>query len=205
MFCGRGKFRLIRDWFIRGGFSIGSGMEAVRFFLDSGAGKIDAIVGFDDGIAIGVLRELANRNIRVPDQIAITGFNNIDLSAHLTPPLTTVRLPIFTQGWTAAKLIQDLIEGRSVPPKTYLPTKLLVRKSCRCVSHFASILEKMEPNASRFTTAGAPPLKEQFPVIDDVLQSRLPPEIPGEDDQDHSVFHGWANGTIRKGESPGEG
>jgi putative nucleotidyltransferase with HDIG domain len=166
-----------------GDFSIGSGMEAVRFFLDSGAGKIDVIVAFDDGMAIGVLRELAKRNIRVPDQIAITGVNNIDLSPHLTPSLTTVKLPIFTQGWTAAKLIQDLMEGRSVPPKTYLSTKLLVRESCGCVSHSASVLEGVEADARRFTTAGIPPLKEQFPVIHDIFQSHLPPEIHAEDDR----------------------
>ncbi|MGB7538410.1 MAG: substrate-binding domain-containing protein, partial [Anaerolineales bacterium] len=124
-----------------GEFSIGSGVEAVRYFLDAGIGDIDAIVGFDDGTAIGAMKELAKRKIRVPEQIAVTGFDNIDIPGYLSPSLTTVKLPIYKQGWTSAKLMLDLLEGRTVPLKTYLPTKLIVRESCGCLSHSASVLE----------------------------------------------------------------
>jgi DNA-binding LacI/PurR family transcriptional regulator len=93
---------------------------------------LDAIVACDDATATAILRELERRDIRVPDQIAITGFDDQEESRYENPPLTTVRQPIAELGERAVQLAIDLLNGIPVPPRTVLPTQLVVRASCRC-------------------------------------------------------------------------
>jgi DNA-binding LacI/PurR family transcriptional regulator len=94
--------------------------------------SLDAIVACDDATATAILRELERRDIRVPDQIAITGFDDQEESRYENPPLTTVRQPLAELGERAVQLAFDLLNGIAVPPRTVLPTQLVVRASCRC-------------------------------------------------------------------------
>jgi DNA-binding LacI/PurR family transcriptional regulator len=92
----------------------------------------DAIVGLSDKLTVGVLRILKNKHIRIPEDIALLGFSNSDLTELLNPSLTTVRQPAFEMGEIATDLLIQLIESKR-PTKDFqrqvLETELIVGES----------------------------------------------------------------------------
>ena len=91
-----------------------------------------AIVGHNDIAALSAIRLCQSLGIRVPKDMAIVGFDNIDESRYVTPPLTTVRPPFYEMGLQAVDYLFDLLAGKSVPEITRLSTPLIVRRSCGC-------------------------------------------------------------------------
>jgi LacI family transcriptional regulator len=90
----------------------------------------DAIIAGGDTIAIGVIDAVQKAGLRVPDDVAVIGFDDLDVASHSNPPLTTIRHSVQTVGSTAAQLLIDLIEGRlERPQRIVLPTELVVRGS----------------------------------------------------------------------------
>jgi LacI family transcriptional regulator len=84
-------------------------------------------------MAIGAMRELQAAGIRVPADIAVTGFDDIHLGAMLTPPLTTVRQSMRLVGERACALLLDRIADPTAARRVErLPTTLVVRESCGC-------------------------------------------------------------------------
>lgn len=101
--------------------------------LLAGADRPDAIVCANDEIAMGVLAAARAAGMRVPDDLAVTGWDDIPAARHLAPPLTTVRQPMFDLGRRAAELLRDRITThRTEPLHEVLPTELVVRSSCGC-------------------------------------------------------------------------
>jgi LacI family transcriptional regulator len=89
-----------------------------------------AIFAISDKTAMGALEALRNAGLRVPEDMAIAGFDDIAESAHTVPPLTTVRLPIQAIGTVAVQhLIERIEESARLPCKTVLYTQLVVRES----------------------------------------------------------------------------
>jgi DNA-binding LacI/PurR family transcriptional regulator len=77
--------------------------------------------------ALGVLRE---QGLRVPEQVALAGFDDLDFAAHLDPPLTTVRQSIRQLGAEAAESLLGLQEAPAAAPRrVILPTELVIRQS----------------------------------------------------------------------------
>jgi LacI family transcriptional regulator len=84
-----------------------------------------------DTVALGALQVLRARKLRVPDDLAIVGFDDIPLSEFIDPPLTTVRLPAYGLGWGAAEMLTRIIAGEELRrPGLLLETELVVRASC---------------------------------------------------------------------------
>lgn len=92
-----------------------------------------ALVTATDDLAIGALEVFAEAGKRIPDDIAIASFDDIDRARYLRPPLTTVRQQPQSLGELAAQCLLDQIAGRPVPPTTLVPTTLIVRESCGCL------------------------------------------------------------------------
>ncbi|WP_338787284.1 LacI family DNA-binding transcriptional regulator [Metabacillus sp. FJAT-53654] len=90
-----------------------------------------AIVVASDPMAMGALRALHETNIKVPDDVSIFSFDDIESAAYLSPPLTTVKVYPDEMGKTAVKLLKDRINGRKVAIKTVLETDLVLRESCQ--------------------------------------------------------------------------
>jgi DNA-binding LacI/PurR family transcriptional regulator len=106
---------------------------AVNYLL-SLSNRPTAIVCFNDMMAIGMLKDLQERRIRVPEEISITGFDNIVFSNYTNPPLTTFDQPKRFIGQKAAELILSLLDSTAkvrVPEQKIqvLKGKLLVRES----------------------------------------------------------------------------
>ncbi len=95
------------------------------------ADDIDAIFCANDELASGVYRAAAETGRRIPDDVAVTGWDDVTLAAHLSPPLTTVRQPMRELGATAARMLFEQIEGRDIAD-TVLATDVVLRESCGC-------------------------------------------------------------------------
>jgi DNA-binding LacI/PurR family transcriptional regulator/anti-anti-sigma regulatory factor len=109
-----------------------AGASALRQLHQAGL-SCTALVGATDETAIGALSAAQALGYRVPDDLAIVGFDDIILAHSATPPLTTIRVPIRTLGTTAAELLLAQLEGRSAARGiTYVATALIARRSCGC-------------------------------------------------------------------------
>jgi DNA-binding LacI/PurR family transcriptional regulator len=95
------------------------------------AASATAIVAYNDEVAVGVVNRLADRGVRVPDDVSVVGFDDTSLAGMVTPRLTTVRLPAATAGQVAVRLLVDLLRDRAVAPAapTALRGELIVRAS----------------------------------------------------------------------------
>ena len=87
-----------------------AGAEAARRLLASGR-DFTAILAGNDLIALGVLAVLAEAGIQCPDQMSVIGFNDLPMVDKLTPPLTTVRLPLGEIGALSARILTNMIDG----------------------------------------------------------------------------------------------
>ncbi|MFF5176237.1 LacI family DNA-binding transcriptional regulator [Micromonospora sp. NPDC000089] len=94
----------------------------------------DAIVCANDEIALGALVGAFGRDLRVPRDLVITGFDDAPMAALVAPPLTTVRQPVRELAAEAARLILQAVDapGAPAPDSIVLPTELVVRRSCGC-------------------------------------------------------------------------
>ncbi len=90
-----------------------------------------AVIAMSDAIAIGVLSAARSLDLRIPADLSIVGFDDIDVAAHTDPPLTTVHQPIRRKGEAAMRVLLDLVEdGRGKPPEPpRLDIHLVVRGS----------------------------------------------------------------------------
>jgi DNA-binding LacI/PurR family transcriptional regulator len=114
------------------------GVEPGQFTEDGGAEAMerllrahpdpDAVFAASDGMAIGALRTLRKRGVRVPEDVAVIGFNDLASARHTSPPLTTVHQPVRALGQEMARMLVSAIEGHR-PSPLILPTRLTVRES----------------------------------------------------------------------------
>ncbi|MBC2724803.1 MAG: substrate-binding domain-containing protein, partial [Desulfosporosinus sp.] len=106
-----------------------SGYEAMRKLLESSSIPT-AVFAANDLDAIGAMKAVKEKGLRIPEDIAFVGFDDIQLASFMDPPLTTVRQPIFEMGTTAINLLVGMIEGRvKGAQQIELPTQLIIRKS----------------------------------------------------------------------------
>lgn len=92
----------------------------------------DAIFAANDQMAGDALIALQEKGLRVPDDIAVVGFDDVPLASYVTPPLTTVRQPAYELGLQAAQFVLGALEQPMETERVVLPTHLVVRKSCGC-------------------------------------------------------------------------
>lgn len=112
-----------------GDFTVQSGFEAAKFFLEQGK-KIDAIMAATDMMAIGVIKYLNSVKVTIPDEVNVIGFDNIALCDLIEPALTTIAQPIMELGRTAAKIIIDSNEYKTNEKKqVVMRTRLIERRS----------------------------------------------------------------------------
>ena len=82
-------------------------------------------------MAVGALRALRETGRRVPDDVAVVGFDDMPFAERAEPPLTTMRQPVQRTGVVAAETLMDLISNPEAQPRRILmPTELIIRNSC---------------------------------------------------------------------------
>lgn len=113
-------------------FTIAAGYEAAQVLLDASAFPT-AIFAASDVLAVGVMQAIKERGLRIPEDIALVGYNNLAIATLVEPALTTVAAPMRELGATAMLMLQQLIAGERVEePQIILPTNLVIRRTCGC-------------------------------------------------------------------------
>jgi LacI family transcriptional regulator len=120
--------------FFQGSHNVQSGEEAGEALLAMPRPDLpDAVVSANDQMAIGMLKALARAGVRVPEDIAVVGFDDIFPGSLCDPPLTTIHQPMRLLGERACARLLDRIADPSLRPATeLLPTELVLRSSCGC-------------------------------------------------------------------------
>jgi DNA-binding LacI/PurR family transcriptional regulator len=111
-----------------GDFTRESGEAAMRQLLDDDP-RLDAVFVASDLMATGAMRTLRKAGRRVPDDVAVVGFDDIELARYTEPPLTTVRQPIVDLGRELARQLLRLAGGEEIEQALVLPTDLVIRES----------------------------------------------------------------------------
>jgi DNA-binding LacI/PurR family transcriptional regulator len=111
-----------------GDFTHASGVHAMGRLLDQRPG-LDAVFVAGDIMAAGALHALRRAGRRVPEDVAVVGFDDLPLAQHTQPPLTTVRQPLERVGTAAAELLLTALDGLQSGPHPILPTTLVARAS----------------------------------------------------------------------------
>lgn len=108
-----------------------TGYQAMKSILQEASPLPTALYAMNDMMAFGALEAIHEAGLRVPEDIAVVGFDNIRLAAFSSPPLTTMHDPNVKHGQLAAELLLNLIDGKTPPQRQItLEMSLVVRESC---------------------------------------------------------------------------
>jgi len=120
--------------FYQGFYSVQSGEEAGEALLARPRRELpDAVVSANDQMAIGVVKALSRAGVRVPEDVAVVGFDDIFPGSLCDPPLTTVHQPMRMLGErSCARLLERIANPGLRPATELLPTELVLRSSCGC-------------------------------------------------------------------------
>jgi DNA-binding LacI/PurR family transcriptional regulator len=132
-------------YIVQGDYLIGSGYTAMMQLLNLPACP-DAVFAANDQMALDAIKAARDFGLKVPDDIAIVGFDDVPLASYSSPELTTVHQPIYELGYQAAQMALNGIRGDQrqrggVAPRVLLPTTLVIRASCGC-----SLLSRQHPD-----------------------------------------------------------
>lgn len=121
---------LSEDHVAEGDYSQDSGYSIIQDWAEQGTMPTGLFCA-SDTMAMGALLALHDAGYKVPDDVAVVGFDNLPASRYTIPPLTTVRQPVYEKGQAAANLLLDQIETQDAEPvHTELDPELIVRESC---------------------------------------------------------------------------
>lgn len=125
------------QYIVEGDYLRGSGHRAMLQLLEL-PDRPEAVFAANDQMAIDAIMAIQESGLRVPDDIAVVGFDDVPMASYLSPPLTTVHQPIYELGWHAAKAALSMIgeektnNAGTTPQVMLLPTSLVLRRSCGC-------------------------------------------------------------------------
>lgn len=117
---------------VQGDYTYTSGETAIRLLIDERNAKFDIVMACNDDMALGAISELSIRGFKVPEEVAVVGFDNLDLGRYSSPALTTIGYSVYELGRRSVELLLDLFVQKEVPMFESFPTKLVLRESCGC-------------------------------------------------------------------------
>ena len=117
---------------LAGDFRRFSGTAAVQQLIETGRMGFDALVSANDNMAIGALQALQGYGISIPQDVLVTGFDDIEETRAISPSLTTVRTPWHLLGSRSVDLLLSRLANESVPEQIVLETEIIRRQSCGC-------------------------------------------------------------------------
>ena len=127
------KLRFDEELVVDGDFTPESGRDAIQILLDERKLRFQVVVAANDRMAFGALEALQQRGVRVPDDVAVTGFDDLREAQAIGVPLTTVRQSYYTAGKNAFQALFKRISGDTVQKQVNTPTQVLIRWSCGCL------------------------------------------------------------------------
>jgi DNA-binding LacI/PurR family transcriptional regulator len=122
------KLTFRRSAVAEGDFTVEGGAAAMARLLETEP-DLDGVFVASDLMALGAIRTLAEHGRRVPDDIAVVGFDDVREAQLTTPPLSTVRQPLDELGRTMTRVLLARIGGMDVAQRTVLPTEVVRRQT----------------------------------------------------------------------------
>ncbi|GIP35375.1 LacI family DNA-binding transcriptional regulator [Paenibacillus sp. J2TS4] len=117
-------------WVINAGWDVNVSYSRMVELLDTEAELPTAIFAASDMMAISAMRAVTERGMRIPQDMAFVGLDNIEVSQYTSPPLSTIHIPKSEIGMMAAKVLVDQLDGNNpLPFRLLMPFQLLVRSS----------------------------------------------------------------------------
>ncbi len=123
----------LAEWAGVGDYTFESGRDAMLQLLDRPL-NIEAVVSSNDSMALGAYETLRERGLRIPQDIAITGFDDTEAGRNILPPLTTVYQSVYDMGLQAGNMLIARLRGETYQEKVVVLPALIVRESCGCVA-----------------------------------------------------------------------
>lgn len=134
------------------GFSPEVGYPVMRQFLKKKA-DFTALVAYNDFSAIGAVRSLREAGFRIPEDVSVVGFDDVNSAAYQNPSLTTIRQPWVKMAHAAAQTLLDRLSGKRVPKEILVEPELVVRESTGpspdlCAGETLSPTREAHPNST---------------------------------------------------------
>lgn len=162
---------------VPGNFVKAFAIQSVQNLLDKSNLRpqtdVEAIVAANDESALGVIEVLQQRGFRVPQDIAVVGFDNIASARITTPPLTTVQQPVYEEGYQAVETLCQLLNRAAPAEMVRLPTTLIVRQSCGCQMQAVTQAEAIRHAPASISGDMPPRFADVFAAHRDVLLNTL--------------------------------
>ena len=117
------------DLIYRGNFVEAGGYAAAKLMISKGYVP-RAIFAANDEMAIGAINAFGESGVKVGEDVAIIGFDDIRIARYVVPPLTTMRQPTYEIGCLAVNLVLRALAGDFPESKIMLPAELIIRRSC---------------------------------------------------------------------------
>lgn len=149
-----------------GDFYFGSGEKAIKLLCDERKVQFDALIGSNDIMTLEAMRMLHKRGIQIPHEVAIAGFDDIEECRYISPPLTTVRQPLFKIGQESVKSIIKLLHNEYVEQIQYFPAEIILRRSCGCFEYRNYFILE---NQDKSTIQDTPLLDDKKEIINDFI------------------------------------
>lgn len=138
------------DLIVEGDFTPQSGTLAVDTLLLERGKTFDAVIASNDDMAMAVIKRLEQLGKRVPEDVSVIGFDNLQLSAVSLPGLSTIDQQICMQGYQSVHLLLQVIQGVSIPGQTVIRSGFVPRESCGCRSRHISLMFDDFPSVEGF-------------------------------------------------------
>lgn len=152
----------------QGDFLSPSGRAAVELLLDERRADLDALVAANDMMGLGAMRALDARGIRVPQDVAVVGFDDLPDAAASSPSLASVRQPIANLGKQAVETLAAILRGEAAPKQTMIATQFIARQSCGCSSRSEPI--KVDWKAPAGSEPDALPTEQREAILPEILR-----------------------------------
>lgn len=117
------------QYFEVGAYTFETGYEAMNRLLDK-ASDLTAVFAISDVMAIGAAKAIRERGLRIPEDISLVGFDDIDYASYFYPPLTTVHQPVDEIALATADMMTDLLDEKNRNKHLVFNTALIIRETC---------------------------------------------------------------------------
>ena len=120
------------DLILGGDYNRSEARQAMQNFLTNNPPHFNAVFAGDDDLAVSVISALQSNGIKVPEDVAVVGFDDQRFASLMVPALTTVHAPTEEVGRVAGQQMLKLLEGQEADCMSVLPTRVIYRQSCGC-------------------------------------------------------------------------
>jgi DNA-binding LacI/PurR family transcriptional regulator len=131
-----------------GNFVRDDGLRAMREIL-ARSSDFGAVAAANDDMALAAMEALAEKGIKVPEKVAVVGFDNVPCGAFSSIPLTTVEQPTARMAYEATRTLLDVLDGKKPERRNEVETRVVIRHSCGCMSQAISSIASVGARRAR--------------------------------------------------------